>query len=178
MSTEPLADPVFAELALSGSYGERRRPAIRGLVVDEQPPGQTLPTGQRQRPEVDSERHPQFATRGYPCRTTRLELSVEADRLLSNGHCVAVLVGKVEPPMVFDVGLIPRNSDANRDRDLLRSRSDHPESAAKDEEFAIVDLYSVCHQDDGSEGWRVEGEVGLLHCDDPIGFVRAHEATR
>ena len=178
MSTESLADRFFPELPLSGSYGERGRPAVRGLVVDEQPPGQTFSTGQWQRPKVDAERHPQFTARGYTCRTARFELSVEADRLLSNGYCVAVLVGQVEAPMVFDVGLIPRNSDANRDRDLLRSWSDHPQSAAKDEKFAIVDLHSVCHQDDGSEGWRVEGEVGLLHCDDPIGSVQAHEATR
>ena len=178
MSTKSLTDRVYPELRLSGSYGERGCPAVRGLVVDEQPPGQALPTGQWQRSEVDTERHPQFATRGYPCRTARFELPVEADRLLSNGHRVAVLVGQVEAPMVFDVGLIPRNSDANRDRDLLRSWSDHPESAAKDEEFAIVDLHGIRHQDDGSEGWRVEGEVGLLHCDDPIGSVRAHEPTR
>ena len=178
MSTASLIDRVFPERLSAGSYRERSRPTVRGLVVDEEPPGQPLAAGQWQGAEVDAQRDPQFATRSYPRRTTRFELTIEADCLLSDGHGVPVLIGEVEAPVVFDVRLIPRNTNPHGDRDLLRSCSDHPQAAAKDEELAVVHLHGVCHQDDGSEGWRVEGEVGLLHCDDPIGSVRAHEVTR
>ncbi len=178
MSRASLADRVSHGRLLSGSYRERGRPIVRGLVVDEEPPCQPLAAGQWQGAEVDAQRDPQFAARSYPRWTPRFELPIEADCLVSNGHFVPVLIGEVEAPMVFDVRLIPRNPNAHSYRDLLRSWSDHAQAAAKDEELAIVHLHGVCHQDDRTERWRVEGEVGLLHCDDPIGSVRAHEATR
>lgn len=148
---------------------ERGRPIVRRLVVDEETPGETLASGQRQRPEVDSQRNPQLATGGDARWPACFELPVQADWFLPNNHCVPVFVGQIESPLMFHVGLIPRDADADGDRDLLWSRADDPEPTAQDEQLAVVDLDSIGHQDDRSKRGRVEHEVGLIHEVDPIG---------
>ncbi len=84
---------------------------------------------------------------------------------------MAVFVGQIESPLMFDVRLVPGNGDADSHGDVLRSRADHAEATAQNEEFAVVHLHGIGHHDDGSERGRVEGEVGLIHYLDPIGPV-------
>lgn len=156
---------------LTGTYRERSRPAVTGFVVDEQAPNEPLSPRQWQRPEVDAERNPQFAPRSNSSRSAGFELAVQADRLVSDRHRMTVFIREIESPLMFDVCLIPRHCDSDRDGDVLRSRPDHSEAPAQNEEFAVVHLHGIGHQDDGSECWRVEGEVGLIHYLDPIGPV-------
>ncbi len=139
------------------------------LVVDEELPGESLAAGEWDRPKVDAEGNPEFAARGNTGRTSGFELTVQADRLLADHDWVAVFVGEVELPLVLHVRLVPGHADANRNRDVLRTGADHAESAAEDEQLAIGDLHRVAHQDDCSERWRVEGQIGLLHGDEPTG---------
>lgn len=157
------------------AHRERGRPTVRGLFIDEETPCESLTAGQRQCPEVDPQWDPQFAAGSDSRWPSRFELSVEADRLVANGHGVAVLVGEIESPLVFDVGLIPRHGDSDRDGHLLGTGADHAQAATEDEELAIVHLHSVSHQDDRPEGRWVEREVRLIHYTDPIGPYSSNE---
>lgn len=154
---------------LSGTDRERGRPTVGRLVVDEQSPCEPFSTRKRQRPEVDSERNPQLAPGCDTRRSTCFELTIEADRLVAHLNRVSVLVGQIESPLMFDVRLIPGNADSYGDRNLLWARSNDTQAATEDEEFAVVDLHGIRHQDDGAKCGRVEHEVRLIHCVDPIG---------
>ena len=115
------------------------------LVVDEEVPGEAHSSGERDRPEVDSERHPQLASRSHPSRTSCLELAVQADRLLIDSDGATVLIGEVEAPVMLHVRLIPGHSDSNSDGDVLRSRSNYAKAAAENKQLARGYLYGIAH---------------------------------
>lgn len=155
----------------AGTYRKRRRPAIAGFFVDEQPPYKPLTSRQGQGAEVDTQRNPQLAARRDAGWSPGFELAIQADWFVSDRHCSAVFVGQIETPLMFDVGLIPWDGDSHCNRDLLGSRADHAKPAAENEEFAVVHLHSIGHQDDGANGRGIEREVGLIHEVDPIGLL-------
>lgn len=157
---------------LARSYREGRRPTVRGFSVDEQPPCETFAAWKRECSEVDSEWDPQFTTGRDSRRSASFELPVQADRFVSDHDRMSVLVGEIETPLMFDVCLIPRNPDSNGNGDLLGAGSDDTEPTSENEQFPIADLYRIGHQNDGAKSWRVEHEVGLIHCVDPSGLVQ------
>jgi len=166
--TAPLHRAGGAQLS-AWTNRKRCRPAVAGFFVDKQAPHKPLSPRKWECSEVDPERHPELTSRSDTGGSTRLELPVQADWIVSNGHRVAILIGQIEAPLVFDVGLIPRHRNSHSDRHLLRSGADHSEPTTENEQLAIVYLDSISHQDDGAEGWRVEREVGLIHEVDLIG---------
>ena len=122
-----------------------------------------MATGERHGSEVDAERHPQLAARSDPGRTASFKLTVEAHGLFANQHWVAVFVAQFETPFVFDIGLIPRHPDADRDGNVLGTWSDHTETASENEELAAGDLHGIAHQDECSKIGRAERQVWLVH---------------
>lgn len=165
-------------LRSAGTDRERGCPAVAGFFVDEQPPHETLTTRKWKCAEIDPEGNPQFASWCNTRGSSGFELAVEADRFVADLDWSAVFVGEIETPMMFDVGLVPRHGDSHGDRHLLRSRADHTESAAENEEFPVVDLHGVGHENDGAERRRVELEVGLIHDVDPSGMLRLTGSCR
>lgn len=165
-------------LLSAGPDRERGCPAVAGFFVDEQPPHETLATRKWKCAKIDPQGDPQFASWCNTRGPSGFELPVEADRLVPDLDWPAVFVGQIETPMVFDVGLVPRHGDSHGDRDLLRSRTDHTESAAENEQFSVVDLHGVGHENDGAERRRVELEVGLIHDVDLSGMLRLRGSCR
>ena len=123
--------------------------------------------------KVDAERNPQLAAGSYARGATRFELSVEADWLLANLDRTSILIGQIEAPPVLHVGLIPRNADSDSYRDLLRSRPNNAEASTEDEELSACYLDGVGHEQDRSEGRRVELEIRLVHGEDTTGSARS-----
>lgn len=162
----------------AGTHRERRRPAVARFFVDEQPPHKPLTSRQRQGTEVDTQRNPQLAPGSDACWSPGFELSIQTDWFVSDRDRSAVFVSQIETPLMFDVGLIPRDGDSHCNRDLLGSRADHAKPAAENEEFAVVHLHSIGHQDDGANGWGIEREVGLIHEVDLIGLLRSAGGCR
>jgi hypothetical protein len=149
--------------------GERRSLVLGACIVDVERPRVALAPGKWECTKVDSERNPKFAPWGYTRWTTGLELPVQADRFLADDDGVAVFVGEVEAPLVFDIRLIPRHTDSNSDRNLLRTWTDDAQPAAENEELAVGDLHSIGHKHDGSKHRRIERQVWLVHGEDPTG---------
>ncbi len=174
----PWPPRIGVESLSAGTDRERSRPAFAGFLVDEQPPHESLASGKGKGAEIDTQRHPQLAARSDTCWSPGFELPVQTDRFAADLDWSAILIGQVEAPMMFDIGLVPRDSDTYGDRDLLWAGADHAESTTENEEFAVVHLDGIGHQDDGAKSRRVEREVGLIHDVDPIGLVRAAGSCR
>jgi hypothetical protein len=167
---------VVEDRFLARTNRERCGPTVGGFLVDEESPGKTFAARQRQRTEVDSERNPEFATRRHAGRSSSFELPVQADGFVADDHCMSVFVRQVETPLMFDVRLVPRDTNSHGHGDLLGTRSDDTEPTTKDEQFSTVHLHGIGHQDDRAKGWGVELEVRLIHCVDTSGLDLATEA--
>jgi hypothetical protein len=151
---------------------------VVGFFVDEEIPREAFAAGEWECSEVDSERHPQLAAWSNSCWPAGFELTIQTDGFLADQYRVPVLIGEIESPLMFHVGLVPWHADPNSDGDVLRPRSNDTKTAAENEQLAIGDLHGIGHQNDGPECRRVKRQIRLLHDHDPTGRRIAREPNR